>query len=70
MVQSGQAPGQWKAFTEAVRQELIPMESVYQSRDRLRSLSQKASVSSYINEVRNNAIGIPGIREGEKLETF
>lgn len=41
-----QAPGQRTTFTETLRQEFIPMNSVRWVRDRRRRSSQKVSVSS------------------------
>lgn len=70
LVQSGQAPGQWEAFVSAVKREFIPQDSVQRSRERLRNLSQRGNVSSYLDEFRNIVIGIPGISEDEKLDKF
>lgn len=69
-VQPVQTPGQWSAFIEAVKQEFIPMERVYESQNWLRSMSQKASVPSYINEIRNTVIRIPGISGDRELDKF
>lgn len=40
------------------------------SRDKLRNLYRKSSVSSYLSIFRNTVIGIPGISEDEKLDKF
>lgn len=65
-----QALRQWRAFTEAVRQELIPMNSFCSSRDQLMSLRQNSIVSSYIIELKNTATGILGKWKDEKLNKF
>lgn len=70
IVQSGQVPAHWEEFVACVRNEFIAQDSVRRARDRLRSLFQKASVSSYLNQFRNIIIAIPGMNEGEKLDRF
>lgn len=39
-------------------------------REKLKSLSRKSTVTSYINEFRNTVIGIKGIGEEETLDKF
>lgn len=55
---------------KAVTQEIILMDSVRRAQERLSILSQKATVSSYINEFRNTVIFVPSISEDEKIEKF
>lgn len=69
-VQSGQAPNTFDAFMVALRTEFIPGDGVRRSRDKLRRLTQKASVSAYLNEFRNTVLGIPGISQDEMLDRF
>ncbi len=40
------------------------------SRDRLRRLVQRTSVSTYLSEFRNIILTIPGISEGEQVDCF
>lgn len=68
MVQLDQVAAQWTTFTEAMRQELFSMDSVCRYRDKPKSVGKKASLSSYINEVRSSVIGIPGIRDRKWME--
>lgn len=50
MVQSSNIPTTWNEFVEAVRQEFIPRDSQRRARDKLRALSHKISVSSFLDE--------------------
>lgn len=70
LVQSGHAAGQLDTFKFAVVKEVIPLDIARQSRDELKNLRQKTSVSSYLNEFRNLVIGMSGIREDEKMDKF
>jgi len=70
LVQSGNVPQAWVTFKEAVRREFVPQDQVRRSRDRLRELQQKGSVSSYLNIFRNITISIPNMSEDEKLDKF
>lgn len=69
-MQGGQAPGEWEAFKEAVRQEFVPQDSVRRARDKLRRLHQVRSVAAYLTEFRNLIIAIPGMAEEEKMDRF
>lgn len=46
------------------------MNSILSSLEMLRRLSHKPSAPSYINGLRNTAIGVPGIGEDEKQTQF
>lgn len=70
LVQSGSAPGSWEAFKTCVQNEFIPQDSVRRSREKLRFLVQRTSVSSYLAQFRNLVIGIPGMNDDEKLDRF
>ncbi len=64
-VGSNNVPNTWNNFEEALIQEFVPFNSVQRSRDNLRELVQKTSVSSYLLESRNMVLSIPGMSEGE-----
>ena len=70
LVQSQQIPATWQEFEAAVRAEFVPQYSIRRARDKLRKLSQRMSVSSYLTEFRNTALAIPGISGDEKLDRF
>lgn len=69
-VMSQAVPATWNEFMESVRKEFIPFDHVRRTRDKLRKLVQKTSVSSYLNEFRNLVLTITDINEGEKLDKF
>ena len=69
-VHNNEIPGTWEEFCNAVRAEFVPQDSMRRSRDRLRRLVQRASVSSYLNEFRNLVLNIPNMTEDEKLDKF
>lgn len=69
-IQFSDIPQSWQEFKEAVRGEFIPLDHVRRSRDKLRKLVQRTSVSAYLNEFRNLVITIPNINEDEKLDKF
>ena len=51
-------------------QEFVSFDSVQRSRDKLRKLFQRTSVSCYLSEFRNIVLTIPGIIEGEQVDKF
>ena len=53
IVAANQVPRTWSNFENMVKHEFIPVDSVRQTRDKLRKLVQRTSVSSYISEFRN-----------------
>ena len=70
VVNANTVPEKWDAFETLVIQEFVPFDSVRRSRDKLRRLFQKTSVTSYLTEFRNVVLTIPDISEGEKLDRF
>ena len=70
LVASNNIPDTWEAFENAVRQEFIPFDSVQRSRDKLRRLIQRTSVSSYLSEFRNIVLTIPGMNASEQVDRF
>lgn len=70
IVTANKVPLTWDEFEAAVRNEFIPFDSTQRSRDKLRKLVQRSSVSSYLSEFRNIALTIPGINEGEMVDRF
>ena len=70
LVASNTAPATWDGFEVAIEQEFIPFDSVQQSRDKLRQLLQRTSVSSYLSDFRNIVLTIPNMNEGEKVDRF
>ena len=69
-VASNAAPATWNDFEAALVQEFVPYDSVQRSRDKLRRLVQRTSVSTYLSEFRNTIIAVPGMNEGEKVDRF
>ena len=69
-VGSNSIPTTWNDFENALIQEFVPFDSVQRSRDKLRRLVQKTSVSAYLSEFRNIILTIPGISEGEQVDRF
>ena len=57
-------------FEEAIFAEFIPFDSVQRSRDKLKKLVQRTSVTSHLTEFRNIVLTIPGMGEGEKVDRF
>ena len=70
LVATNSIPTSWEEFEKAIYQEFIPFDSVQRARDKLRRLSQKTSVSSYLSDFRNIALTIPGMNEEEKVDRF
>ena len=70
LVQSQQIPVIWQDLEAAVRAEVVPQERIRRARDKLRKLSQRTSVSSYLTELRNTVLAILGISDDEKLDRF
>lgn len=70
LVNSSTIPTTWEAFEKAIIDEFIPFDSVQRSRDKLRRLVQRTSVTNYLTEFRNIVLTIPGISEGEKVDRF
>ena len=70
LVETNAIPATWDAFENSIAQEFVPFNSVQRSRDKLRRLFQKTSVSSYLSEFRNVVLMIPGMTEGEKVDRF
>lgn len=70
LVASNSIPVTWDAFETAIIQEFVPFDSVQRSRDKLRRLVQRTSVSSYLTEFRNIVLTIPDMSEGEKVDRF
>lgn len=70
LVASNSIPDTWEAFENAVRLEFIPFDSVQRSRDKLRRLIQRTSVSSYLSEFRNIVLTIPGMNASEQVDRF
>ncbi len=64
VVAGNRTPATWEVFEGAIRNELIPFDSFQRSRDKLRRLVQRTSVSDYLPEVRNIVLIIPGVNEG------
>ena len=48
----------------------MPFDSVQRSRDKLRRLVQRTSVSSYLSEFRDIVLTIPNMSEGEQVDRF
>ena len=69
-VGSNTVPNTWNDFENALLQEFVPFDSVQRSRDKLRRLVQRTSVSVYLSEFRNITLTIPGISEGEQVDRF
>lgn len=69
-IQGGVAPDTWAEFIAAVRQEFVPQDSTRQARDKLRQLSQKTSVSNYVNDFQNTVIAIPNMTAEEMIDRF
>ncbi len=63
---SSTIPETWNEFENSLLQEFVPYDSVQRSRDKLRRLAQRTSVSSYLSEFRNIILTIPGMSEGKK----
>jgi hypothetical protein len=53
-----------------LRKEFVPINAVIQARDRLASLTQKGSVTDYINEFRRLKLQIPDLSQGDALDRF
>ena len=64
-VASNTIPATWNDFETALVQEFVPYDSAQRSRDKLRKLVQRFSVSAYLSEFRNITLEIPGITDEE-----
>lgn len=69
-VASNTIPATIVDFENALVQEFVPFDSVQRSRDKLRRLVQRTSVSSYLSEFRNIVLMITTMSEGEKVDRF
>lgn len=67
---SNNKPVSWAELEASVVKEFVPFDSVQRSRDKLKRLIQKTSVSTYLSEFRNIVLTIPEINDGEKLDRF
>lgn len=65
-----QLPQDWCDLKVLIRKEFIPINSVIQARDKLASLVQTGSVTSYINEFRRLKLQIPDLSHGDALDRF
>lgn len=63
-------PQEWNDLKKLLRKEFIPINAVIQARDKLASLVQTDSVSSYINEFRRLKLQIPDLSQGDALDRF
>lgn len=70
IVAANQIPVTWANFENMVKNEFIPFDSVQRTRDKMRKLVQRTSVSAYLSEFRNMALMIADMSEGEKLDRF
>ena len=70
VIASNQTPETWEEFEGKLVQEFIPVDSVRRSRDKLRRLVQRYSVSAYLSEFRNLVLTIPNMHEGEMVDRF
>ena len=70
LVASNAVPSTWEEFENAMIQEFVPFDGVKRSRDKLRRLVQRTSVSSYLSEFHNIVLTIPGMNEEEKVDRF
>lgn len=70
LVGSNSVPTTWDDFEKAVINEFVPLDSNRRSRDKLRKLVQKTSVSQYLTEFRNIVLMITDMSEGEKVDRF
>jgi len=69
-VQGGAQPNTWVEFTTALRNEFVPSDSMRRARDKLRALTQRTSVSAYLDEFQNIVIAIPGMTADEMIDRF
>lgn len=65
-----QCPKGMGEFEKAIIQAVVPFDSVQRSRDKLRKLLQRTSVSSYLAKFRNIVLTIPDMSEGEVVDRF
>ena len=70
MVNSSSALKTWVEFCTKIRTEFIPVDYVRRTRDRLRRLKQKTSVSKYLSDFRNIILTLPEVTEGEQFDKF
>jgi len=70
VVQSQKIPTTWPEFENALRTEFVPQDSLRRSRDKIRKLTQRNSVSAYLAEFRNVSLMIPNMTEDEKVDRF
>ncbi len=69
-VGSNTVPTTWAEFEVAIYQEFVPFDSVQRSRENLRRLVQRTSVSSYLSEFRDIVLTIPSMSEAEQFDRF
>ena len=69
-VSTNTIPTTWEALESAVYQEFVPFNTVIRSRDKLRRLDQRTSVSKYLSEFRNIVLTIPDMNEREQVDRF
>lgn len=69
-MQAGNASGPWENFKVALRGEFVHQDSERRNREKLRSLRQETSLSSYLKMFRNLVTGIHGMNEDERLDRF
>ncbi len=66
LVQGPNSPSTWVSFKQAIVREFIQSDHVRRACDRLRKLQQSGSVPKYLSEIRNIALMVPDMNEGEK----
>ena len=69
-VNSNSIPKTWVEFEEAIIAEFVTFDSVQRSREKLRKLVQRTSVTSYLTEFRNIVLTIPGTSEEKRWIAF
>lgn len=65
-----QLPQDWSDFKVLLRKEFVPINAVIQARDKLASLVQTGSITSYINDFRRLKLQIPDLSHGDALDRF
>ena len=69
-VRSNIVPNSRNDLEAVLIQEFVPLDSFQRSRDKLRNLFQRTSVSSYLFEFRNIVFTITGMSEVEQVDRF
>ncbi len=62
--------GDWEEFEGAIQNEFILFDGMQRSRDKLRGLFQRTSVSKYLSEFKNIVLMNPEVNQGEQLDCF